>query len=1144
MTTRLTLFMRCLIAAALVLAGIASTPIDARAADVMKPGVVSVSVSPSSVDVTDGPAEVTVTARLTDDQAVGSAYVYLRHPGFPGPSDTALAYLSRTSGTSQDGVWQATVTIGEDEPPGSWVYVLAVTDASGLQTVANGPGPNVESRDADVTKPGAVSVSVSPSSADVTDGPVQVTVTAQLTDDRAVGSAYVYLRHPSFAGPSDTAIAHFVRTSGTSQDGVWQATATIGEDEPPGSWVYVLAVTDASGLQTVANGPGPNVESRDADVMKPGVVSVSVSPSSVDVTDGPAEVTVTARLTDDQAVGSAYVYLRHPGFPGPSDTALAYFSRTSGTSQDGVWQATVTIGEDEPPGSWVYVLAVTDASGLQTVANGPGPKVGVPPETYLTAGPEGAVSSSAATFSFAADIDDATFECQFDNGDWSPCGSPAIYASLEDGEHTFRVRAIDPARHVDPSEATRTFTVDTAAPETRIDSGPSGATTSNSPSFGFSSADPDALFECRMDDDPWATCSSPRSFTGVAVGEHTFHVRARDAAGNVDTTAASRTFSVESPPPDSAPPSLVEFDFTPKSVDVSSGSRTVSVSARVTDATGAEPPYFLFSSTTTSQTAGFGQMLLSSGTTQDGVYTTTVTIPEGAAAGEWDAVLYPLKDTKGNSGSFGPPSGFPKTLQVASAEPDTAPPALAEFDFTPKTVDVTRGSRTVSVSARVTDATGAEPPYFLFSSRSTSQTAGFGQMVLSSGTAQDGVYTKTVTIPQGAAPGDWDAVLYPLGDTRGNSGSFGPPSGFPKTLQVIFDATPPQTTIDSGPVGPTTNATPTFVFSSSEAGSSFECRVDDTAFAECGTPYTTNDLVDGDHTFEVRATDGSANRDATPASRSFTVDTTAPQTTIASGPAALTRDSTPTVEFSASETGSRFECRVDAASFSACDSPTTTAVLSDGDHSFEVRAIDAAGNPDGSPASRSFTVDTAAPHTTMNSGPSGPISDSTPMFGFSSSESGSSFECRVDGASFASCDSPTATAVLTDGSHTFEVRATDAAGNPDVTPASRTFTVDTAAPQTTIASGPSGVSSDSTPTFAFSSSESGSTFECSVDGASFVACDSPKTTAALPDGDHSFDVRATDPARQPGHDCGQPDLRGGLGCAPDDDRLRPVRNHD
>jgi Ca2+-binding RTX toxin-like protein len=57
---------------------------------------------------------------------------------------------------------------------------------------------------------------------------------------------------------------------------------------------------------------------------------------------------------------------------------------------------------------------------------------------------------------------------------------------------------------------------------------------------------------------------------------------------------------------------------------------------------------------------------------------------------------------------------------------------------------------------------------------------------------------------------------------------------------------------------------------------------------------------------------------------------------------------------------------------------------------------------------------------------------------------GSSFECRIDSGSYSACGSPITTAHLTDGSHTFYVRAIDPASNTDPTAASRTFTVQTA----------------------------------------------------------------------------------------------------
>ena len=270
------------------------------------------------------------------------------------------------------------------------------------------------------------------------------------------------------------------------------------------------------------------------------------------------------------------------------------------------------------------------------------------------------------------------------------------------------------------------------------------------------------------------------------------------------------------------------------------------------------------------------------------------------------------------------------------------------------------------------------------------------------------------------------------------------------------ETVPPVTTIDSGPSGFTNDPTPTYAFSSNEAGSTFECRVDGGAWTLCTSPNTTASLADGSHTFDVRAIDVAGNTDPTPETRTITVDTVAPQTTIDSGPSGATNDATPTFGFSADQVGSTFECRIDGGAWASCTSAHTTASLADGAHTFEVRATDPAANVDATPASRSFTVDTVAPQTTIDSGPSGATNDATPTFGFSANQAGSTFECRVDAGAWASCTSAHTTASLADGAHTFEVRATDPAGNVDATPASRSFTVDTAAPQTTIDSGPSG----------------------------------------------------------------------------------------
>jgi hypothetical protein len=308
---------------------------------------------------------------------------------------------------------------------------------------------------------------------------------------------------------------------------------------------------------------------------------------------------------------------------------------------------------------------------------------------------------------------------------------------------------------------------------------------------------------------------------------------------------------------------------------------------------------------------------------------------------------------------------------------------------------------------------------------------------------------------------------------KGATGYDGPTgAGTPKGIAAFaaggVDTAPPQTTIDSGPAGPTNDATPSFAFSSSEPGSTFQCRIDSEGFAACSSPYTSASLAEGSHAFEVRATDAAANTDLTPASRSFTVDTGVPASQ-ASSPA--TASAAPiAVAYTASDAGSGLasvELWVDppgAGGYSKAatdgspagsDSFAYSAAAGDGTYSFYTRALDQAGNYEAAPASAdSITaLDTSPPQTSIESGPSGLTADPSPSFAFSSSEPGSTFQCRIDSEGFAACASPHSSgAALGDGAHKFEVRAEDAVGNTDPTPASRSFTVDTTAPVSLAAS--------------------------------------------------------------------------------------------
>lgn len=184
------------------------------------------------------------------------------------------------------------------------------------------------------------------------------------------------------------------------------------------------------------------------------------------------------------------------------------------------------------------------------------------------------------------------------------------------------------------------------------------------------------------------------------------------------------------------------------------------------------------------------------------------------------------------------------------------------------------------------------------------------------------------------------AVKYRSYDKAGNAEPI-------QTQAINIDNAPPETSLDSTPPAMTTSTSATFAFSS-EPGASFACRLDGGQPTECTAPVTYTGLSEGSHTFDVAATDTVGNVDPTPASYSWTVDLTPPQTTLAPKSVVGT-DATFT--FTADEPGSTFECSLDASKWAACNSPVEHTEIGVGGHTFQVRATDPAGNVDPTPAS-------------------------------------------------------------------------------------------------------------------------------------------------------------------------------------------------
>jgi large repetitive protein len=307
-------------------------------------------------------------------------------------------------------------------------------------------------------------------------------------------------------------------------------------------------------------------------------------------------------------------------------------------------------------------------------------------------------------------------------------------------------------------------------------------------------------------------------------------------------------------------------------------------------------------------------------------------------------------------------------------------------------------------------------------------------------------------------------------------------------------------TITAEPSNPSNDTSPSFAFEADHDAATFQCKLDDTAFAPCISPQEYLDVADGPHTFVVEARHGA---DTAQESHSWTIDTKPPTVTITDDLGPLSNDPTPTFSFTTDD-ATAVACQLDGGAFAPCTSPHTTPALAQDAHTFVVRGTDAAGNIGSD--SYAWTIDTTPPTVTITVKPPNPSSDASPSFGFTATDA-TNIECRLDGPAFTPCTSPKQYSDLPDGAHAFSVRAIDAAGN--VAEASHAWTVETGAPTAALTSGPSGLSNSSAATFAFSADEP-SSFDCALDDRGFEPCSSPATYHGLGDGQHAFNVRAID----------------------------------
>jgi arylsulfatase A-like enzyme len=429
------------------------------------------------------------------------------------------------------------------------------------------------------------------------------------------------------------------------------------------------------------------------------------------------------------------------------------------------------------------------------------------PETTIYAGPEGTIGSRVGTLSFFSQSPLATFQCRLTvdgvPGAWEACDQGSVtLGALGDGDYVFEVYATDEYGAVDPTPASRSFSIHSTGPDARVDSGPPAHNKDGVLSFSFSSQTPGVTFECQLSvlgsAGAWEPCDPSTGITygPVGEGEWVFQARATDGLGNYSDPPAEWLVHVDTTGP------VMSFLQSPL--------RRV----QTTDA------FFRFR-------------------------------PDETILGSMNCRLDLGAWVDCSGGTFsvsGLSEGLHKLSVNAKDELGTARTSVIRWtvDHTPPILTMDGPDPYTNATTATLDISANE--YLL---QPTLTCALDGQNLVDQESLVPGCRKRTVTV-NGLADGPHILETAAV-DGAENLSSI-------VSWSWTVDTVAPVTTITSGPVDPTSETSATLEFSASDASPvTFRCRLDQAPAAPCSSPVTYTGLSLGAHHFRAQATDAAGN---------------------------------------------------------------------------------------------------------------------------------------------------------------------------------------------------------------------------------------------------------------------------------------------
>ena len=219
---------------------------------------------------------------------------------------------------------------------------------------------------------------------------------------------------------------------------------------------------------------------------------------------------------------------------------------------------------------------------------------------------------------------------------------------------------------------------------------------------------------------------------------------------------------------DEQPPVLAGTVVDPGTVDVTKADAQVAVRVHATDDTGVTMVQGYLAEGNNGVALRIDSMALVSGTDRDGWWEGTLTVPRYTPAVPLQADITVTDRLGRDVSTWGE---GPVVLQVVDANPDTQGPQMTLEQLSPTAIDVRTRSRDVTVSVHATDPLAGVSRLDLCLSRPGTPSQYnthplYGGVACqegvsrTSGTARDGIWTVTLTVPKGAVGGTYNVDAY------------------------------------------------------------------------------------------------------------------------------------------------------------------------------------------------------------------------------------------------------------------------------------------------------------------------------------------------------------------------------------------------